>query len=51
MLNVYIVYLQLHFDVFLFAESVVECIERPSSGPELAGGPVAILATPPPDRE
>ena len=32
--------------VFLFAESVVERIEQPSSGPELAGGPVAILATP-----
>ena len=30
--------------VFLFAESVVECIERPSSGPELAGDPVANLA-------
>jgi len=29
--------------MFLFAESVVERIERPSSGPELAGGPVAIL--------
>ena len=38
--------------VFLFAESVVERIERPSSGPELAGGPVANLANlPPPDRE
>ena len=32
--------------VFLFAESVVECIEQPSSGPELAGGPVANLAHP-----
>ena len=32
--------------VFLFVELVVERIERPSSGPELAGGPVAILATP-----
>src|SRR6185369_1683504 len=30
--------------VFLFAESVVERIERPSSGPELAGGPMAILS-------
>ena len=36
--------------MFLFAESVVERIERPSSGPELAGGSVAILP-PPPDRE
>ena len=32
--------------VFLFAESVVERIERPSSGPELAGGPVANSPTP-----
>ena len=36
--------------VFLFAESIVECIEQPSSGPELAGGPVANLP-PPPGRE
>ena len=46
MLIVYIVYLQLHYDVFLFAESVVERIEQPSSGPELAGGSVAILVPP-----
>ena len=32
--------------VFLFAESIVERIERPSSGPELAGGPMANLAHP-----
>ena len=31
-------------DIFLFAESVVERIERLSSGPELAGRPVANLA-------
>ena len=38
--------------MFLFAELVVERIERPSSEPELAGDPVTILATPlPPDRE
>ena len=30
--------------MFLFAESVVERIERPSSGPELAARPVANLA-------
>ena len=30
--------------MFLFAESVVECIERPSSRPELADDPVANLA-------
>ena len=29
--------------MFLFAESVVERIEQSSSGPELAGGPMAIL--------
>ena len=34
--------------VFLFAESVVECIERPSSGRKLAGSPVANLAAPSP---
>ena len=33
--------------VFLFAESVMERIERPSSGPELAGGPVANSPPPP----
>ena len=43
-------YLYLYYSysiyMYLFAESVVERIERPSSRPELAGGPMANLALP-----